>query len=107
MVSTLFTEWQNSTPFWKYDQLNFQGFDFYIGKRGIIFGDFFTIFAYIIFNIDVENIKIVTKMQTMDTITKKILKIKISENFGQNWQILTKNAIFYKNVIYSKLYFAL
>ena len=67
----LFTECQNSTPFRRYDQFNFWGFDFYIGKRGVIFGDFFTIFAYKIFNIDVENTKIVTKMQTMDMITKK------------------------------------
>ena len=44
-------------------------------KRGH-FWWFFTIFAYKIFNIDVENTKIATKMQTMDIITKKILKLK-------------------------------
>ena len=64
MVSTLFTECQNLTPFRRYDQFNFRGFDFYIGKIGVIFEDFFTIFAYKSFNIDVENTKIVTKMQT-------------------------------------------
>ena len=71
VVSALFTEYQNSTSFRRYDRLNFRGFDFYIGKRGVIFGDFFTIFAYKIFNIDVENTKIVTKMQIIDIITKK------------------------------------
>ena len=94
VVSTLFTECQNSTPFRRYDQFNFRGFDFYIGKRGVIFGDFFTIFAYKIFNIDVENTKIVTKMQTMDVITKKILKLKIFENFGQNWANFDKKCHF-------------
>ena len=71
VVSTLFMECQNSTPFQRYDQFNFRGFEFYIGKRGVIFGDFFTIFPYKIFNIDVENTKLVKKMQTMDVITKK------------------------------------
>ena len=47
------------------------GLDFYTGNRGIIFGDFFTICAYNIFNIDVENTKVATKMPTMDIITKK------------------------------------
>ena len=42
MVSTLFTECQNSTPFCRFDQFNFRGFDFYIGKRGVFSGDFFT-----------------------------------------------------------------
>ena len=60
------------------------GLDFYIENRGVIFGDFFTIFAYKIFNIDVESTKIVSKMEIMDRITKKILKMKIFENFGQN-----------------------
>ena len=44
---------------------------------GVIFVDFFTNFAYKIFNIDVESTKIVSKMETMDKITKKILKIKL------------------------------
>ena len=48
----------------------FVGLDFYIENRGVIFGDFFTIFAYEIFNIDVESTKIVMKMQTIDRITK-------------------------------------
>ena len=38
---------------------------------------------------------------------KKILKMKLFENFGQNWANFDKNANFYKNVIYSKLHFAL
>ena len=84
MVSTFFTECQNSTRFRRYDQFNFRGLDFYIENRGVIFGDFFTIFAYKIFNIDVESTKIVSKMETMDRIIKKILKMKIFENFGQN-----------------------
>ena len=71
VVSTLFTECQNSTLFRRYGQFNFRGLDFYIGNRGVIFGDFFTIFAYKIVNIDVESTKIVTKMQTMNRITKK------------------------------------
>ena len=62
----------------------FGGLDFYIENIGVIFGDFFTIFAYKIFNIDVESTKIVSKMETMDRITKKILKIKYVENFCQN-----------------------
>ena len=94
MVSTLFTESQNLTLFQRYNQLNFLGFDFYIGKRGVIFGDFFTISAYKIFNIDVENTKIVTKMQAMDRITKKILKLKFFENFGHNWANFDKKCHF-------------
>merc|ERR1712208_206108 len=101
-VSTLFTECQNSTPFRRYDQFNFRGLDFYIGNRGVIFGNFFTIFAYKIVNIDVESTKIVTKMQTMNRITQKILKMKIFENLVKIGHISTKNALFYKNAIYSK-----
>ena len=48
----------------------FGGLDFYIENTGVIFGDFFTIFAYKIFNIDVENTKIVSKIETIDRITK-------------------------------------
>jgi len=73
------------TWFRRYDLFNFRGPDFYIGNRGVIFVDSFTIFAYKIVNIDVESTKIVTKMQTMNKITKKILRMKIFENFGQNW----------------------
>ena len=51
------------------------GLDFYIENRGVIFGDFFTVFAYKFFNIDVESTKIVSKMETMDRITKKIFEI--------------------------------
>ena len=40
VVSTLFTECQNSTRFRRYDQFNFRGLDFYIGNRGVIFGIF-------------------------------------------------------------------
>ena len=54
------------------------GLDFYIENREVIFGDFFTIFAYKIFNIDVESTKIVIKMQTMNRITQKNLE---DENF--------------------------
>ena len=90
----LFTECQNSTPFRRYDQFNFRDFDFYIGKRGVSFGDFFTIFAYKIVNIDVESTKIVTKMQAMYRITLKILKLKIFENFGQNWANFDKKCPF-------------
>ena len=46
VVSTLYTEYQNSIPFQRYDQFNFWSLDFYVGNKGIIFGDFFTIFAY-------------------------------------------------------------
>ena len=55
---------------------------------------FFTIFANKIFNIDVESTKIVSKMETMDRITKKILKMKIFENFGQNWPNFDKKCHF-------------
>ena len=71
VVSTRFTECQNSTRFGRYDQFNFRGLDLYIGNRGVIFGDFFTIFAYKIVYIDVESTKIVTKMQTMNRISQK------------------------------------
>ena len=91
VVSTLFTECQNSTWFRRYDQFNFRGLDFYIGNRGVIFGNFFTIFAYKIVNIDVESTKIVTKMQIMNRITQKILKMK---NFGQNWANFDKKCPF-------------
>ena len=76
VVSMLFTECQNSTRFRRYDQFNFRAFDFYVGKRGVIFCDFFTIFAYKIFNIDVENTKIVAKMESIRYNHKKILKSK-------------------------------
>ena len=85
MVSTLFTECPNSTWFRSYDKFNFWGHDFYIEYEGVIFGDFFPSFAYKIINIDVESTKIVTKMQTMNRITKKILKMK---NF--NFFLLSK-----------------
>ena len=94
MVSTLFTEYQNSTRFRRYDLFNFRGLDFYIGNKGVIFGDFFTLFVYKIVNIDVESTKIVTKMQTMDIITKKILKLEIFENFGQSWANFDKKCHF-------------
>ena len=58
-----------------------RGLDFYIENIRAIFGDFLTIFAYEIFNIDVETIKIVTKIQTMSRIAKKNHRY---ENFGQN-----------------------
>ena len=72
VVSTFFTECQNLTRSRTYDLFNFRGLDFYVlGNRGVIFVDFFTNFAYKIVNIDVESTKIVTKMQTMNRITKK------------------------------------
>ena len=71
VVSTLLTKCQNSTLFRRYDQFNFLGLDFYIGNRGLIFGNFFTIFAFKIINIDVGSIKIISKMQTMNGITRK------------------------------------
>ena len=74
--------------------LTFEGFDFYIENIGVIFGDFSIIFANKVFNIDVESTKIVTKMQTMERITEKILKMKIFENFGKIGQLSTKNALF-------------
>ena len=55
-------------------------FTCYIGNRGVSFIDFYY-FSYEIFNIDVECTKIVSKMETMDRITRIILKIKILENF--------------------------
>ena len=64
--------------------LIFGGVDFYIENRGVIFDDFCTIFAYKIFNIEVESTKIGSKIETIDRITKKILKMKIFETFGQN-----------------------
>ena len=59
----------------------FLGLDFYIVNIEVILADFFTIFAYEIFIIDVETIKIVTKIQTMSRIAKKNHRY---ENFGQN-----------------------
>ena len=61
---------------------------------GVIIGDFFPIFAYEIVNIDVESTKIVTKMQIMNRITQKILKMKNFENFGQNWANFDKKCPF-------------
>ena len=61
-----------------------RGLDFYIENKRVNFGDFVTIFAYKIFNIDVESTKIVSKMEIMDRITKRILKIKFFENFGHD-----------------------
>ena len=43
--------------------------DFHIGNIGVIFGVFFTKIC----NIDIETTKIVTKMQNMGKITKKLL----------------------------------
>ena len=51
--------------------IQYLGLDFYIGNRGLIFGNFFTIFAFKIINIDVGSIKIISKMQTMNGITRK------------------------------------
>ena len=79
----LFTECHNSIWFQRYEQFDFGGLVFYIGNRVVIFGDFSTIFAHKIFNIDVACTNIVTKMQTMDRIAKKILKMNFFENFGQ------------------------
>ena len=49
---------------------------------------------YKIVNIDVESTKIVTKMQTMNRITKEILKMKNFENFGQNWANFDQKCLF-------------
>ena len=80
----------NSVP--KISLIQFLGvlLDFYVVNAGLIFGDFFTIFAYKILNIDVECTKIVTKMQSMARITKKISKIEKFENFGQSWANIDK-----------------
>ena len=59
----------------------FRGLDFNIVNIGVILGDFFTIFAYKIFNIDFETTKIVTKMHIMGRITKAIIDMKIFEIF--------------------------
>ena len=67
----------------------------FIGNKEVIFGDFFTLFAYKNVNIDVESPKIVKKMQTMNRITKKFLKMKIFENFGHNWTNFDKKYLFF------------
>ena len=75
-VSKLYKECQNLlTQFQRYDQFNFWGPDFNIGHRGVIFGDF-----SLILPIDVECTKIVTKMHSMDRMTKQILNFKFFEN---------------------------
>ena len=51
--------------------------------------------------------KIVTKMQTMNRIKKKILKMKNLKILVKIGQISAKNALFYKNVIHSKSHFAI
>ena len=61
-------EYQNSTRFQKYDQLNCWGSLIYIGNTGVIFDAFFSIFAYEIFNIDLECTTIVTEVQNIDRI---------------------------------------
>ena len=98
-------ECQNLNRFWRYDQLNFRGLDFIIGNRGVIVGDFFTISTYKIFNIDVKSTKIVKKMQTMNTIAQKILKIKFFENVGQNWAHFDKKHHFLHKCDLSKITF--
>ena len=75
----------------------FGGLDFYIEDRGVIFGVFFTIFAYKIFNIDVESTKIVSKMEIMDRITKKNVKNDI---FCRNLPNLKKD---FQSVSYIKV----
>ena len=86
------------------DMINsiFGGLDFYMENIGVIFGVFFTIFAYKIFNIDVESTKIVSKMKNMMESQKKSWRLNFLKISVKIDQILTKSAIFYKNVIYSK-----
>ena len=48
-------------------------------------------------NIDLESTKLVTKMQTMNRITKKILKMTNFENLGQNWANFDKKMPFFLN----------
>ena len=82
MVSKLFTECQNSTQFQRYDQFNFWGLAFYIGNRRVIFGDFFTIFAY-------KDANHVTMMQAMDFNKKNLEEIflKILLEYWANFAI--------------------
>ena len=71
----------------------FGGLDFEVGNRWVILGDLLTIFAYKIFNIGVESIKIVTNMQTMNN-HKKILVMKLFENVGKDRANFDKNCNF-------------
>ena len=50
----------------------FGDLNFHIVNIGVTFGDFFTIFAHIIFNINinVDTTNMISKMQTMVRITK-------------------------------------
>ena len=93
VVSKLFTTRQNS-PVLEIWPMQFSGvLTFIYGKRGVIFGDFLSIFACKIFNIDIESTKVVLKIQTMDRIKKKSWQIIFFENFGKNWAISSQNAI--------------
>ena len=74
--------------------IQFSGSLLLYGKYRVIFVDFFTIFAYEIVNIDVESTKIVTKMQTMNRITKKSWRWKFLKILVKIDRISTKNAIF-------------
>ena len=77
MASALFKECQilhNSK-----DMINYIVRDFYIENTGVTFGDFFTISAYQIFNIDVESTNIVLKMPAMSRIRTNIIEIKFFE----------------------------
>ena len=60
-----------------------------------------------IFNINVESIKIVTKMQTMDRLTKNPEDENFLKILVKIGQISTKNALFYKNGNYSQSHFAI
>ena len=67
-------------------------------------GDYFTIFAYKIFNINVESLKIVAKMLNMNKITKQILKMKFFENFGQNLANFDKKCHFLQKMWFIQNY---
>ena len=87
----LFTECHNSTQFQFHSTNSIcWGLDFCIGNKGVIFVDFFTIFVFKIFNINVESIKIVKELQNMDETTKRKIEGENFENLGQNWKISTK-----------------
>ena len=63
------------------------------------FGDFLTIFACKIFNIDVESTKVVLKIQAMDRITKKYWKIIFFWKFWSKLGKLVKNCNFLQKCI--------
>ena len=106
----LFTECQNSTRFWRYDQFNFWGLDFYIGNRGLILSLFVPIkSSKLLFKAP----KLSQRCRSRIESQKKSLRwniFKFRSKFGKFWQKMPsvtkmqciENHILQYNLSYSK-----